>query len=166
MKGMKAVVSGAACGPPIAAAVPAQATEGGIDRPITGMQVTPYAGAVPPASGWIVSLTAIYYQGSFGASKAVPIAGTITAGLDYSIVYVQADVGGWIQQLSDDAGRLADAPDGGLKGHSVGIGPIVTRAGKVSKTPVSAALRWVNEFEAHARPRGNAVQLSVSATFE
>jgi hypothetical protein len=32
--------------------------------------------------------------------------------------------------------------------------------------PVSAALRRVNEFEAHNRPKGNAVLLSLSATFE
>jgi hypothetical protein len=31
---------------------------------------------------------------------------------------------------------------------------------------VSAALRWVNEVEAHNRPKGNVVQLSLSATFE
>jgi hypothetical protein len=38
--------------------------------------------------------------------------------------------------------------------------------GKVGKTPVSAGLRWINEFEAHNRPKGNAVLLSLSATFE
>src|SRR6266702_7437505 len=32
---------------------PVWATEGGIGRPITGMQVTPYGGIVPPTSDWI-----------------------------------------------------------------------------------------------------------------
>jgi len=58
----------------------AWATEGGIGRPITGMQVTPYAGVVPPTSDWIVSANTIYYEGSLGASKTIPIAGTVTAG--------------------------------------------------------------------------------------
>jgi hypothetical protein len=48
----------------------------------------------------------------------------------------------------------------------VGIGPMVSWSGKVSKTPVSASLRWVNEFEVENRPKGNAVQLSISATFQ
>jgi len=58
----------------------AWATEGGVGRPITGMQVTPYAGVVPPTSDWIVSANTIYYEGSRGASKTIPIAGTVTAG--------------------------------------------------------------------------------------
>jgi hypothetical protein len=39
-------------------------------------------------------------------------------------------------------------------------------SGKVSKTPVSASLRWVNEFAVSNRPKGNAVELAVSATFQ
>ncbi len=289
------------------------ATEGGIGRPITGMQIAPYAGIVPPTDDWIVSVTSIYYEGSLGASKTIPIAGTVTAGLDYHVSYnlinavktwgitasgwnfassfgvpVQytdvssfhgrlpddhatqfADlfftpvvagyhltktdhiafsvqvyaptgayntsnlanagqntwtftptvaytklfpkqeielsvnygvefytanndthyhnapvsvldllalkrfkggwgvglVGGWIQQLGNDTGGLANIT-GGTSGHSLGIGPMVTWAGKVSKTPVSASLRWVNEFDVSNRPKGNAVELSVSATFQ
>ncbi|CAG4921431.1 SphA family protein [Paraburkholderia gardini] len=291
----------------------AHATEGGVGRPITGMQVMPYAGVVPPTSDWIVSLSTIYYQGSLGASKTLPVAGTITAGLNYQIVYSIANavktwgitaggwnfassfgvpvqytnassfhgilpddhatqfadifftpvvagyhltktdhvalsvqiyaptgaynpnrlanagqntwtftptisytklfpaqeielsanygvefyttnsatnyhnaplsvldllalkrfkggwgvgvVGGWIQQLGDDTGGLASQTDG-ARGHSLGIGPIVTWSGAIDKTPVSASLRWVNEFEVQARPKGNAVLLSVSATFQ
>ena len=74
-------------------------------------------------------------------------------------------VGGWIQQLGNDTGPTADLLDG-AKGYSVGMGPMVGWAGKIGNTPVSANLRWVNEFAAHARPSGNAVQLSLSATFE
>ena len=69
-----------------------------------------------------------------------------------------------VQQINDSGG-IADAT-GGNQGHSVGIGPMVTWSGKVQKTPVSAALRWVNEFNTSNRPKGNAVQLSVNATFQ
>jgi hypothetical protein len=74
-------------------------------------------------------------------------------------------IGGWIQQLGDDTGGLAQLT-GGANGHSVGVGPVVTWSGKLSNTPVSASLRWVNEFEVRNRPKGNAVELSVSATFQ
>jgi hypothetical protein len=291
----------------------ANATEGGVGRPVTGMQVTPYAGVVPPTSDWIISLTSIYYEGSLGASKSIPIAGTVSAGLNYQISYnivnavrtwgitaggwnfasqfgvplqytnassfngrlpndhatqfgdilftpvvagyhlTQTDhvalsvqvfapsgaynpsrlanagqntwtfiptvaytkllpaqeielsvnygvefytanndthyhnapisvldllalkrftggwglgvVGGYIQQLGDDTGGLAQIT-GGARGHSVGIGPMATWAGKLWNTPVSASLRWVNEFAVANRPKGNAVELSVSATFK
>jgi hypothetical protein len=297
----------------LAASMPARATEGGVGRPITGMQLTPYAGVVPPTSDWIVTLATIYYEGSLGSSKTLPVAGTITTGLNYTVVYSQANliktwgitvggwnfatsvgvpvqytnassfrgvlpddhgtqfadlfftpviagyhltktdhialslqiyaptgaynpnrlanagqntwtftptvsytklfpaqdvelslnygvnfyttnnatqyhnaplsvldllalkrfkngwgvgvVGGWIQQLGDDTGGLAELTNG-ARGNSVGLGPVITWAGKVGKTPVSAGLRWVNEFEARNRPKGNAVLLSLSATFE
>lgn len=289
------------------------ATEGGVGRPITGEQITPYAGIVPSTDDWIVSLTTIYYQGSLGASKTVPVAGTVTAGLNYQVMYTMANliktwgiteggwnfassfgvpfqytnassfhgllpndhatqfadlfitpviagyhfsqtdhialsvqiyaptgaystsrlanagqntwtftptvaythlipsqnielsanygvefytpndqtqyhnapisvldllalkrfkngwgvgvVGGWIQQLGDDSGGIAEIT-GGASGYSLGLGPMVTWSGKLSNTPVSATLRWVNEFEASRRPKGNAVQLSLSATFQ
>ncbi|SDJ12907.1 Uncharacterized conserved protein [Paraburkholderia steynii] len=289
------------------------ATETGVGRPITGQQVTPYGGIVPPTSEWIVSWATIYYDGSLSASKKVSTGNQITGGLDYQVVYTIANlvktwgvnlagwnfassigvpvqysnassfngllrpdhgtqfadvffapviagyrlsptdytalslqiyaptgaynpnrlanagqntwtftptiaytklfpknnveltvnygvefyttnrdtnyhnaavsvldvlalkrfrngwsvgvVGGWIQQLGNDAGPTADLLDG-AKGYSVGMGPMVVWAGKIGSTPVSANLRWVNEFAAHARPSGNAVQLSLSATFE
>jgi hypothetical protein len=291
----------------------ANATETGIGRPITGMQIAPYAGIVPPTSDWILSITSIYYEGSLGKSTSIPIGRTVSEGLNYHISYnlvnavktwgitaggwnfassfgvpvqytsvssfngrlpndngtqfadlfftpvvagyhlTQTDhialsvqmyaptgaynpsrlanagqntwtfiptiaytklfpaqeielsanyginfytsnsdtdyhnapvsvldllaikrfksgwgagvAGGWIQQLGDDSGGLADVT-GGPRGHSIGIGPIVTWSGKLSKTPVSASLRWVNEFDVSNRPKGNAVQLSVNATFQ
>ncbi|WP_027780442.1 transporter [Paraburkholderia caledonica] len=72
---------------------------------------------------------------------------------------------GWVQQLGKDTGGLANVT-GGASGHAVGIGPMATWSGKVSKTPVSASLRWVNEFAVSNRPKGNAVELAVSATFQ
>jgi hypothetical protein len=291
----------------------ARATEGGIGRPITGMQIAPYAGVVPPTSDWIFSITSIYYEGSFGKSKSIPIAGTVSAGLNFNVSYTILNavktwgitaggwnfassfgvplqytsvssfhgllpndsatqfadifftpvvagyhltktdhialsvqmyaptgaystsrlanagqntwtfiptvaytkllpehnielsanygvefytannethyhnapisvldllalkrftggwgvgvVGGWIQQLGDDTGGLAEFT-GGTSGHSVGIGPMATWSGKLSSTPVSASLRWVNEFAVRNRPKGNAVELSISATFQ
>ncbi|CAB3732054.1 SphA family protein [Paraburkholderia rhynchosiae] len=289
------------------------ATEGGVGRPVTGQQVSPYAGVVPPTSDWLVSFAAIYYEASLGASKTVPVAGTVTAGLDLQLVYIMANmaktwgvtvggwnfasavgvpvayvnassfngvlpndhatqfsdlffvpviagyhltktdhvalsvqvfaptgaystsrlanagqntwtftptiaythlipsqgveltlnygigfytpndkthyhnapvsvldllalkrfdngwgvgvVGGWIQQLADDSGGIADRV-GSARGHVLGVGPMLTWSGKAYKTPVSAALRWVNEFQASHRPGGNSVQLAISATFE
>ncbi|WCM20507.1 transporter [Paraburkholderia bryophila] len=297
----------------LGAAQGAAATEGGIGRPITGMQVAPYAGVVPPTADWIVSITSIYYEGSLGASRNIPIAGTVTAGINYDISYnlinairtwgitaggwnfassfgvpvqytdvssfhgrlpndtatqfsdifftpvvagyhlsktdhlalsvqmyaptgaynpnrlanagqntwtfiptvaytklipaqnielsanygiefytANSDthyhnaplsvfdlmamkrfsggwgvgvIGGYIQQLGNDTGGLAEFT-GGARGHSVGIGPMVSWSGKVGKTPVSASLRWVNEFEVENRPKGNAVQLSINASFQ
>ncbi|WJF90513.1 transporter [Paraburkholderia bonniea] len=297
----------------LACATPVFATEGGVGRPITGMQITPYAGVVPATSDWIVSFTSIYYEGSLGAEKSLPIAGTVSAGLNEHVVYTIANMvktwgitaagwnfassfgvpvqytsvssfhgklpddhgtqfadifftpvvagyhltqtdhiafsvqmyaptgayttsrlanagqntwtfiptiaytkllpkhdielsvnygvefytansdthyhnaplsvldllalkrfkngwgvgvaGGWIQQIGDDSGGLADLT-GGARGHSVGVGPVLTWAGKISQTPVSATLKWINEFAVSNRPKGNAVELSVSATFK
>ncbi|WP_109481938.1 transporter [Paraburkholderia sp. C35] len=289
------------------------ATETGVGRPITGQQVTPYAGIVPNTDEWIVSWATIYYDGSLSASKRISTGDEVTAGLNYQVIYTIANlvktwgvtlggwnfassigvpvqysnassfngllrpdhgtqfadmffapviagyrlsptdftafslqiyaptgaynpnrlanagqntwtftpniaytklfpkhgieltvnygvefyttngdtnyhnapvsvldvlalkrfksgwsagiVGGWIQQLGNDTGPTADLLDG-AKGYSVGAGPMVGWAGKIGTTPVSANLRWVNEFASHARPGGNAVQLSLSATFE
>jgi len=291
----------------------AWATEGGIGRPITGQQVTPYGGIVPPTSEWIVSAATVYYEGSLGASKSIPIAGQVTPGvnataeytilaavktwgitvggwnfassfgvpvqytnissfhgrlpddhgtqfadffftpviagyhvtsndhvalsvqiyaptgaynsnrlanagqntwtftptiaytkllpkqnielsLNYGLEFYTPNkdthyhnapvsvldllalkrfsngwgvgvVGGYVQQIDHDSGGIADIV-GGAQGHSVGLGPMITWSGKIQKTPVSAALRWVNEFNTSNRPKGNVVQLSVNATFE
>jgi hypothetical protein len=289
------------------------ATESGIGRPVTGMQIAPYAGIVPPTDDWIFSITSIYYEGSLGKTQTIPIAGTISGGLDYHLSYnlinaiktwgvtaggwnfassfgipvqytsissfngrlpsdtetqfsdifftpviagyhlTQTDhvafsvqmyaptgaysttrlanagldtwtfvpsvaytkllpaqnielsanygvefyttnndthyhnaplsvldllalkrftggwgvglIGGWIEQLGSDTGGLAKQV-GGDSGHSLGIGPMLTWSGKLSATPVSATLRWVNEFDVSNRPKGNAVELSVNATFQ
>jgi hypothetical protein len=63
------------------------ASEGGIGRPITGMQITRYAGIVPPTDDWIFSISSIYYKGSLGKSKEIPVAGTGSAGLNYHVLY-------------------------------------------------------------------------------
>jgi hypothetical protein len=63
------------------------ATEGGIGRPVTGMQIAPYAGIVPPTDDWIVSVNSIFYEGSLSTGKNLAISGKDAAGLDYHISY-------------------------------------------------------------------------------
>jgi hypothetical protein len=53
----------------------ANATEGAMGRSITGAQITPYVGIVPPAPGLHVSVSYIDYDGSIGGSRQVPIGG-------------------------------------------------------------------------------------------
>lgn len=67
------------------ASSPAVAVEGAIGRPITGMQVTPYAGVIPPDPGFSWQLGYIYYGGSIDASRDVPIGGELAAGLDVDL---------------------------------------------------------------------------------
>jgi hypothetical protein len=63
-------------------ASPALAVEGGLGRPISGMQITPYAGLVPPEPGFAVSAGETYYEGSIGGGRSVPIAGLLVANVD------------------------------------------------------------------------------------
>jgi hypothetical protein len=291
----------------------ALATESGVGRPLTGMQIKSHMGYVPTDSEWIFSISTIYYEGSLDASRKLPVGRTVEGGLDYKVEYTMINavkswgisVGGWnfasafgipiqysnassvhgvlphdqglqfadiflvpveagyhftnndhaalsmqiyaptgaynpdrlansgqntwtftptlaytklipstgielslnygvnlytpnsstgyhnapvsvldvlmlktlkhgwragvaggyIQQLGDDTRGIADAVNG-FVGRSVGVGPVVTWDGKLSKTPVSASLSWVSEFNVRNRPKGNAVNLSVTAAFE
>lgn len=63
------------------------ATEGGIGRPITAMQVQPLNGLLPTSEGGVLTLSSIYYNGEFDRSKEVPIIGTLKGGIDYDISY-------------------------------------------------------------------------------
>ena len=56
--------------------------EGGIGRPITGMQIAPFAGLIPPEPGLAVATGETYYTGSIGGGLSVPIAGLLVANLD------------------------------------------------------------------------------------
>jgi hypothetical protein len=60
----------------------ALAVEGGIGRPISGMQIAPYAGLIPPEPGLAVAIGETYYQGSIGGGINVPIAGLLVANVD------------------------------------------------------------------------------------
>src|SRR5215831_1904388 len=60
----------------------ALAVEGGIGRPISGMQIAPFAGVIPPEPGLAVAIGETYYTGSIGGGLKVPIAGLLVANVD------------------------------------------------------------------------------------
>lgn len=64
-------------GPTVASAV-----EGGLGRSITGLQVTDYAGVVPPASGWGLSLGYVHYSGEISARRPLPLSGQAVLGME------------------------------------------------------------------------------------
>ena len=69
-------------------ALTAQAVEGGVGRSITGLQVTDYAGVVPPDPGWSLAAGYVYYSGEIGADREVPIIGATALGLyDTFVLY-------------------------------------------------------------------------------
>lgn len=63
----------------------AAATEGALGRSITGMQITPYVGIVPPEAGFQWTLGYVYYDGTLGADRPAPIAGRVALGLEAQI---------------------------------------------------------------------------------
>jgi hypothetical protein len=67
---------------------------------------------------------------------------------------------GWIEQLTDDSGELADRLDG-FRGRSFGIGPIVTYSSKIGEM----SFRWVNEFNTKNRPDGNVFHVSLTKVY-
>ncbi|VVP68763.1 hypothetical protein PS918_00795 [Pseudomonas fluorescens] len=67
------------------------AAEGGVGRPITGLQVFSNAGVVPPAPGWVMSLTSFWYDGDLKGNVQVPIAGALSAGVDMKVSYTLAN---------------------------------------------------------------------------
>ncbi|HEY7001542.1 MAG TPA: transporter [Candidatus Udaeobacter sp.] len=58
------------------------AVEGGMQRPISGMQIAPFAAVIPPEPGFAVSVSEIYYSGSIGGAANVAIAGLLVANVD------------------------------------------------------------------------------------
>lgn len=71
-------------------------------------------------------------------------------------------VAGWIQQLEDDDGPLADRL-GGFSGHSLGIGPAITFKKSFSKeSSIDLSLRWVKEYNVKNRLEGEPLVLNVS----
>lgn len=59
----------------VGAVAPAQASEGGLGRPITGMQAASFSGLVPPTPGWNMAVSYLYYAGEIGAERESPIPG-------------------------------------------------------------------------------------------
>ncbi len=68
----------------------ALATEGGMGRPITGMQVVPFAGVIPPDPGFIWQLGFLYYSGEMEAGIETPIGGELVAGLEADLSLIMA----------------------------------------------------------------------------
>ena len=66
----------------VSSAPSALAVEGGLGRPISGMQIAPYAGVIPPEPGLAVATGETYYEGSIGGGRSVPIAGLLVANVD------------------------------------------------------------------------------------
>src|SRR5262245_29237886 len=65
----------------------AAAVEGGLGRPVSGAGIMPYAGLVPPAPGFAVTLGETYYDASIGGSTTVPIGQNLTLGLDLKVSF-------------------------------------------------------------------------------
>lgn len=68
--------------PFLALTMNANAVEGGLGRSLSGAGIMPYAGVIPPAPGWSISVSEAYYEGDLGGSLSVPIAGNLVANLD------------------------------------------------------------------------------------
>ncbi|MCU0070291.1 transporter [Pseudomonas koreensis] len=68
------------------------AAEGGVGRPITGQQVFSNAGVIPPAPGWVMSVTSIWYDGDIKGSGGAPISGEVSAGIDMKVSYTMANL--------------------------------------------------------------------------
>ena len=63
------------------------AVEGGLGRPISGAQINPYAGLVPPAPGFAAGVGEIYYDGSIGGARTVPIGVNLALNLDLKVSF-------------------------------------------------------------------------------
>jgi len=71
----------------VSSAPSALAVEGGLGRPISGMQIVPYAGVIPPEPGLAVATGETYYEGSIGGGRTVPIAGLLVANVDMKAAF-------------------------------------------------------------------------------
>lgn len=73
-------------------------------------------------------------------------------------------VGGWITQVTDDSGPLADRLDG-FRGHALALGPTLTYQGKWGNSTVALSARWLKEFNVDRRTKGDPIMATVSITF-
>lgn len=69
-----------------------QASEGGMGRPITGMQGYSMAAVVPAEPGWIFALNSIYYEGQLESGRNVPVIGTVSDGIQPTVSYNLANL--------------------------------------------------------------------------
>jgi hypothetical protein len=70
----------------------AHATEGAAGRPISGTGVVPLGGVVPPEPILAVNLGQVYFDGSIGASRQVPVGERLTLGIDAQISFTLATI--------------------------------------------------------------------------
>jgi hypothetical protein len=68
----------------------ADAAEGGLGRPISGLSVVPNAGVVPSQPIWITNLGQTWFDGSIRGKHQVPIARQISVGLDAKFAFTSA----------------------------------------------------------------------------
>lgn len=68
-------------------AATAGATEGGMGRPITGMQGYSAAGYIPAQPGWVLGLSSIYYSGDLERGRTVPLLGQVSSGMESTVSY-------------------------------------------------------------------------------
>jgi hypothetical protein len=61
------------------------AMEGGVGKPITGLQVIQYGAIIPPHPGWVFAINPAFYFGSLGGEVQTPIAGQLALGVDADI---------------------------------------------------------------------------------
>ena len=73
-------------------------------------------------------------------------------------------VGGWIYQLEDDTGPLADRLDG-FKGRSLALGPIVNYTKKWEGGQVEFDARWLKEFDVTRRIEGDPLMVTATVAF-
>ena len=69
--------------------------------------------------------------------------------------------GGWIEQIGDDDGALADRLNG-FKGHALGAGPVVSWGTKWEGGSLELQLRYIKEFDVENRIKGEPVMLTAS----
>ena len=72
--------------------------------------------------------------------------------------------GGWIEQIEDDSGALADRFNG-FRGSALALGPIVTYQGKWAGSTVAFSARWLKEFDVKRRLEGDPLMVTASITF-
>lgn len=74
-------------------------------------------------------------------------------------------VGGWLQQLGDDSGPTADRL-GGFRGHSLGLGPILSYGKKWSGGQhLDLSVRYVTEFNVKNRFKGDPLMVTAGFGF-
>ena len=108
----------------------ALAVEGGMQRPISGMQIAPFAGVIPPEPGFDVVVSEIYYTGSIGGAANVAIGGLLVANVDVKASFTPITLL-YIWPTPTKAWNFASAvgfPLAWVQGEaSVSLGPLTVR---------------------------------------